>query len=287
MLTPLPPEELFMPGHTACAGCGEAIAVRTAMKALGEDTIVCISGGCIHFSSARSDSSSWSVPAIHVLPHNAHAVASGIEVAMRRLGRKTNVVVFAGDGETFDTGLELFLEVLERKHKIVCICLDNEGYMSTGVQKSGLTPPGALTKTTPAGNQCLKEDTISLISKHVKYIATATVAHPRDIFNKVKNAAERNGPSFVHILTPCPTGWGFKSSKTAEISRLALETCLWVNFEIVDGEVRNVLEVNRKPVTDYLRMQGRFQHLFRSDEGRKVIEKIQKVADENAKKFGL
>jgi len=289
ILTPLPQEELFVLGHTACAGCGEAIAIRVAMKALGKDTIVCISTGCHHYFSARCENSSWSVPVIHVLSHNAPAVASGVEVAMRRLGKKTNVVVFAGDGETFDIGADSLAEMLERNQNIIYVCLDNEAYMNTGVHKTGLTPIGALTGTTPVtGNPCLKGDVISFVRKHgAEYIAASTVAHPRDIYKKVKKATELEEPSFIHILAPCPIGWGFDSSKTIEVAKLALDTCLWINFEMVDGEITNILRVKRRPVVDYLKMQGRFQHLFRSEESKKIIERIQKLADDNAKEFGL
>jgi len=293
MHTPLPPEELFVPGHTACAGCGEAIAVRAAMKALGKDTIVCLPTGCLEVFSTQYKKSAWKVPVIHMLFENTPAVASGIEVAMKRLGRKTNVVVFAGDGATADIGFGAFSGMLERGHNIIYICLDNEAYMNTGVQRSGLTPYAAYTTTSPSGrfsigNIHTKKDLPSIVSSHgVPYVATASVAYPRDLFNKVKKACSFKAPSYIQIHVPCPTGWGFESSKTIEVAELALETRLWINYEMIDGIITDVTRVSRRPVEDYLKVQRRFRHLLKMEDGKEIIERIQKIADENSKKFGL
>jgi pyruvate ferredoxin oxidoreductase beta subunit len=287
--TPLPEEELFVSGHS-CAGCGETLAIRIAMKALGKDTIVCLSSGCHQSFSARYDATSWHVPAIHVLSGNASAVACGVRAAMNRLNKNPNIVVFAGDGATYDFGFSLMKEMLKRNDRIIYVCLDNEGYMNSGVQRSDSTPLGAYTTTTPSptGNPCKKRDLISIIKAlGTPYIATSTVAHPNDIFRKLKNATEVKGASYIQILTPCPTGWGFDSSKTVEVARLALETRMWINFEIVEGRIRDVTQANKKPVEDYLRRQNRFSHLFKSEDGKDIIKRIQEIADRNAKIYGL
>jgi|Deesub1362B_J571_1020462.scaffolds.fasta_scaffold00761_14 pyruvate ferredoxin oxidoreductase beta subunit len=289
---PLPEEELFVPGHSACAGCGEALAVRIAMKALGKNTIVCLSTGCLEVFSTQYRNSAWKVPVIHMLFENTSAVASGVEVAMRRMGKDANVAVFAGDGATADIGFASFSGMLERGHNIIYICLDNEAYMNTGVQRSGLTPFAAHTTTSPSGRQSMgnistKKDILSIAIAHgVPYVATASIAHPEDIYRKVSKAASI-GQSYVQIHVPCPTGWGFDSSKTVEVAKLALETRLWINYEAIDGEIANVMRVNKKPVEDYLKLQKRFRHLFRSEEGKEIIGKIQEIADKNAERFGL
>ena len=289
---PLPEEELFVPGHSACAGCGEALAVRIAMKALGKNTIVCLSTGCLEVFSTQYKNSAWKVPVIHMLFENTSAVASGVEVAMKRLQKDVNVAVFAGDGATADIGFGSFSGMLERGHNIIYICLDNEAYMNTGVQRSGLTPFAAHTTTSPSGKQSMgniftKKNIPSIVMSHgVPYVATASIAHPKDIYRKVSKAAS-TGQSYVQIHVPCPTGWGFDSSKTIEIAKLALETRLWINFEAIDGEIVNVASFRRRPVEEYLKPQKRFRRLFKSEEGREIIEKIQEIADRNAERFGL
>ncbi len=289
MTAGLPPEEFFVSGHSACAGCGEALAVRVAMKALGKDTIVCLPTGCLEFFSTLYGSSAWEVPVIN-LSDNAPAVASGVEMALKRLGKDSKVVVFAGDGITADLELSSLSGMLERGHKIIYICLDNEAYMGTGAQKSGGTPFAAHTSTSPygesSGNQFYKKDLPSIVGAHnIPYIATASVAYPTDLYNKVLKASQHQ-PSYIQVHTPCPTGWGFDSSKTVEIAKLALETCMWVNYEIVDGDLR-ATPVTKRPVEDYIQLQGRFKHLFKGDEGKELIEKLQSIADENARRYGL
>jgi pyruvate ferredoxin oxidoreductase beta subunit len=293
MIAGLPEEELFVPGHTACAGCGESLAVRIAMKAIGRDSIICIPTGCLEIFSTRYKNSAWRVPVIHMLFENAAAVASGIEMAMRRRGSDTKVVVFAGDGGTMDIGFQALSGMLERGHNVTYICLDNEAYMNTGVQRSGATPYAAYTTTSPSGkvsigNPRSKKDAPSIVAAHkVPYVATASASYPKDVFKKVKRACETLGPSYVQIHVPCPTGWGFDTSETIEIGMLAVQTCLWVNYELIEGELTNVMEVReKKPVEEYLKRQLRFKHLF-TDKGREEISRIQAIADENARFFGL
>lgn len=282
----LPEEELFVPGHSACPGCGEALAVRLAMKALGRNTIVCLAGGCLHSFSAQYQNSSWDIPVISILSDNAAGVASGVNLAMKRLGKDANVVVFAGDGITTDSGLSYLSGLLERGHNVTYVCLDNEAYMSLGILPGGSTPLGARTMTTSRGKTDNKKDIISIVKSHkVPYIATASISKPNDLFKKVKKGlTEKKGPSYIQIHTPCPTGWEFNSSKSVEIAKLALETHLWVNFEIIGGDIK-ASKVKKRPVEEYLRMQGRFKHLFESEEGEKIIKEIQEIADKNTENF--
>jgi len=283
----LPEEELLVPGHSACPGCGEALAVRIAMKALGKDTIVCLSGGCLHSFSAQYQSSSWDVPVISILSDNAAGVASGVELAMKRLGKNVNIVVFAGDGTTTDSGLSYLSGLLERGHKVTYICLDNEAYMSIGALPGSSTPLGARTRTTSKGKMNDKKDIISIVRSHnVPYVATASISKPNDLFKKVQRGLKENksGAAYIQIHTPCPTGWEFNCSKSVEIAKLALETHLWINFEIINGKIK-ANKVEKRPVEEYLRMQGRFKHLFEGEEGQKIIEEIQKIADKNTETF--
>ncbi|MFW6128023.1 MAG: thiamine pyrophosphate-dependent enzyme [Halobacteriota archaeon] len=289
MISDMPSEELFVSGHTACAGCGEALAVRIAMKALGRDTIVCIPTGCLEAFSTSYSSSAWKVPVINLSDHAA-ALASGVEMAMKRLHKNSKVAVFAGDGITADMELSSLSGMLERGHKVVYICLDNEAYMGTGVHESSETPLTAYTSTSPTGKSSksnqFKKDLPSIVKAHnIPYIATASIAYPSDLYRKVLKAS-KNEPAYVQVHTPCPTGWGFDSSKTVEVARLAIDTCLWVNYEIIDGELK-ASPVKKRPVEDYLKMQGRFKHLFKTEDGNELIKKLQSIADENARRYGL
>ncbi|AEA46812.1 pyruvate synthase subunit PorB [Archaeoglobus veneficus] len=290
----MPAEELLAPGHTACPGCGQTLAVRIALKAIGRNAIACMATGCLEVSTGLYNRSAWRIPCIHMLFENAAAVASGIERAVKRMGKDTKVVVFAGDGGTIDIGFGALSGMLERGHNVIYICLDNEAYMNTGVQRSGATPYAAHTTTSPSGEVSIgnprpKKDAPWIVAAHhIPYVATASSSYPKDLFRKVKRACEVDGPAYIQVHVPCPTGWGYDTSKTVEVGRLAVETALWVNYEVVDDEVTNVMKIGkRKPVEEYLKMQKRFRHLFASEEGRKEIERIQAIADYNARKFGL
>ncbi|MHC1585433.1 MAG: pyruvate synthase subunit PorB [Candidatus Syntropharchaeia archaeon] len=289
-------KKLFTPGHRACAGCGAALAVKFALWATGEDVIVVSPTGCIEIISSPYPESSWNVPWIHSLFENAAAVGAGIEAALKALGRKgnTKVLCIGGDGGSLDIGIQAISGAFERGHDITYICYDNEAYMNTGVQRSGCTPYDAHTTTSPYGkvsfgNKTRKKDACAIFAGHgIPYCATASTSYARDAVEKIKKAVEIEGPTFIHIHTPCPTGWRFDSSKTVEVGRLAVETALWPLYEIEDGEITGVKKIyKRKPVEEYLRVQGRFRHLFVKEGGKEEIKKIQEIADENAKKYGL
>ncbi|MDI6639653.1 MAG: pyruvate synthase subunit PorB [Methanocellales archaeon] len=288
-------EELFAPGHRGCAGCGAAIAARLILKGAGKDIIAVSPTGCLEVISSPYPQSSWGVPWIHSLFENAAAVASGVEAALRALGREdeAKVLAIAGDGGTIDIGFGVLSGMLERGHDVTYICYDNEAYMNTGIQRSGSTPYGASTTTSPAGKISFGEDrpkknAPAIAAAHgIPYVATASIAYPKDVIKKVKKAVEIKGPKYLQIHAPCCTGWGFDSSRTIEVGRLAVETALFPIYEMQNGKITSVKKIKRKPVEEYLKVQRRFRHLFEKEGGEEEIKKIQEIADGNAEQFGL
>jgi pyruvate ferredoxin oxidoreductase beta subunit len=288
---------LLKPGHRGCAGCGDALAGKFVLDALGEDVIVVSPTGCLEVFTTPYPESAWGVPWIHSLFENAAAVASGVEAALKSLGRKDNtkIVAIGGDGATLDIGLQAISGAFERGHDFTYICVDNEAYMNTGIQRSSATPIYANTTTSPAGkissgNPLYKKNMPAIIAAHGSpYVATASISYAPDLKKKVKKAAEIIGPTYVHVHAPCPTGWKMDSSKTIEVGKLAVETALWPLYEMENGEITSVRKIkNRKPVEEYLKVQGRFKHLFTMAGGENPqIKKIQEIADRNVKQFGL
>ena len=268
-------EELFAPGHRACIGCGEALAVRLACKALGRNTIIVSVTGCIEIISSQLPYTSWRVPWIHTLFENAAAVASGIEAGLKVMTRKgrhpardINVVAMAGDGGTADIGLQALSGALERGHNFLYICFDNEAYMNTGIQRSSATPFGASTTTSPAGKVSIgqvtwKKNMPAIAAAHdIPYLATACPSYPFDLMRKIERAARTSGPAYVHILSPCPIGWRFASDLAIRIGRLAVETGIFPLYEVEGGRYKLSFDLPKlRPVTDYLKLQGRFRHL--------------------------
>ncbi len=267
--------ERFAPGHRACIGCGEALAVRLVCKALGDNVIIANATGCIEIISSQLPYTSWNVPWIHTLFENTAAVASGIEAglkAMTRKGRKprqdVKAVAMAGDGGTSDIGIQALSGALERGHDFLYICYDNEAYMNTGIQRSSATPYGASTTTSPTGKVSIgqvtwKKDMPAIAAAHnIPYVATACPSYFRDLINKVEKAVATKGPSYIHILSVCPTGWRCPTELTIRIGRLAVETGIFPLYEVENGKYKlNVNLPKLKPVTDYLKLQGRFRHL--------------------------
>lgn len=289
-------ENLFDCGHTACSGCGEAIGARRVLQVAGKNIIATDATGCLEVFTTRYPESSWGVPFIHSLFENSAAVASGVEVALKALGRdgETKVIAQGGDGGTADIGLQALSGMFERGHDILYVCYDNEAYMNTGVQRSGLTPFDCMTSTSPPGkfswgNQHRKKDIPAIAVAHgIPYVATSSVAFPRDIENKVKKALSITGPKYIQIHVPCPLGWRSKPELTIKIAELAVKTGLYPIYEVENGDVtgtRRLFDV--VPVEEYLKLQGRFAHLFKKDGGKNEIKKIQEIANENIKKFHL
>jgi pyruvate ferredoxin oxidoreductase beta subunit len=283
------------PGHRGCGGCGAAIAVKLILEGAGDDVIVCSPTGCVEVFTTPYPESAWEVPWIHSLFENSASVAAGIERALRALGNDhTKVLVIAGDGSTFDIGFGAISGVWDRKHDVTYVCYDNEAYMNTGIQMSGATPYGAYTTTTPPGRyslgkQLYKKNMPEIAVAHgCPYVATASIAHPRDVIRKVKKAVEIEGPTYVQIHSTCCTGWHFSGELAVEVARLAVETGLYPLIEFENGVLTKVYKIKeRKPVEEYLKVQGRFKHLFVREEGKEVLSELQRMADLNVKKYGL
>jgi len=290
-----PREERFVSGHRLCAGCTIGPVMRLLMKIAGKDAIIVNATGCLEVSSTPYPYTSWRNPWIHVAFENAGAVASGIEAAIKMLKKKgmldkdIKVIAIAGDGGTVDIGLQALSGMLERGHKVMYVLYDNEAYMNTGIQRSGATPYGAWTTTTPAGKVWRgewrpKKDIDAIVAAHrVPYVATASPAYPIDLANKFKKALDylNEGPTFVHVLIPCTTGWRFDPALGITLARLAVETGMWILYEIDHGTFRVTYPVKkRKPVKEYLKPQGRFRHLTEEE-----IEKIQKLVDQEVERI--
>jgi len=291
-LREMPREELFAPGHRLCAGCGIPQLVRTALKAVPGPKVVVTATGCLEVATTIFPYTSWRVPWVHNAFENAAATAAGIEAAFKALEKKRGVkrpkvIVFGGDGGTFDIGFQALSGALERGHDLIYICYDNEAYMNTGIQRSGATPRGAATTTSPAGKVIpgkpeRKKDLIAIAIAHgVRYAATLNPAYPVDMFNKIAKAASIEGPTVLHYFTPCPTGWRADPAKSIEIARLAVLTRVWPLYEYEDGVYRiNVLVKSPRPIEDYLKLQGRFAHLLQP-ENRWMLEQLKRDVEEN------
>jgi pyruvate ferredoxin oxidoreductase beta subunit len=272
----IPEKEFLAPGHRACAGCGATIGVRLALKMLGENTVAISATGCLEVITTPYPETSWEIPWMHVAFENAAAVASGVESALKSQGKTdTTVVVFGGDGGTADIGLQALSGAMERGHNLIYICYDNEAYMNTGIQRSGSTPYGASTTTSPHGKESFGEDRpkknmpMIMAAHGIPYIATASISYPEDFMKKVKKASEIEGPAYIHLQQPCTTGWGYSPEKTIELGRLAVETGSWILYEIEEGEFKVTYRpLQRRAVKDYLNAQKRFKHLTELEKDR-------------------
>lgn len=283
---------LFKPGHTACAGCGQAIGARLVVDTAGKNTIIANNTGCLEVFSTKYPESAWCVPWIHSLFENCAAVASGIEAALKYLGKKdvVNVIAQAGDGGTADIGLQAISGMFERGHDVLYVCYDNEAYMNTGIQRSGLTPTVANTTTSPVGSASLgnprpKKPMPEIALAHgIPYVATASVGYPQDVQKKVKKALSIKGPKYLQIHVPCPLGWGHEAALTFDVAKLAVETGLYPLFEYENGQLISRKIANIKPVDEYLKTQARFKHLLKNPQ---AIKQVQEIADHNIKKYNL
>ncbi len=262
----IPREELLDSGHLACPGCGAALAMRMVLKALGERTIVALPACCWSIIAGPWPQTSLHVPLYHTAFETGASVASGIKAALEMRGdRETTVVAWAGDGGTFDIGLQALSGAAERNEDFLYCCYDNEAYMNTGIQRSSATPWGAWTTTTPAPvpKSHPKKDMLAIMAAHrIPYAATATVAYPDDLIAKVQKAKHVRGTRFIHILAPCPPGWKSEDEETIALSRLAVRCRVFPLVEVENGERwRLTLDPPVAPVAPYLRRQGRFRHL--------------------------
>lgn len=287
-------------GHRACQGCGEALGARyaldAAMAATNGNLVAVNATGCLEVFSTPYPETSWRLPWLHSLFGNAAAVATGVAAALRAKGMTdVRVVAQGGDGGTVDIGFGPLSGMFERNDDVLYICYDNEAYMNTGVQRSGATPPAARTNTTHAvgpnpGASFTQGKNLPLIAMAhgIPYVATATVADLRDLEAKVKKAMSIHGARYLHVLVPCPLGWGSRSEETIKLARLATESGLFPVFEAEDGEVTNVKKIRRLVLAEeYLRPQKRFAHLFGPNGRADLLAAIQGIADRNIAKFKL
>jgi pyruvate ferredoxin oxidoreductase beta subunit len=287
-------------GHRACQGCGEALGARyaidAAMDAAHGQVIAANATGCLEVFSTPYPETSWQIPWIHSLFGNAAAVGTGIAAAMRVKGRhEVRVVAQGGDGGTTDIGFGCLSGMFERNDDVLYICYDNEAYMNTGVQRSSATPAAARTATTAAvgrhpGNDFGQGKDLPRIAMahEIPYVATATVADLRDLERKVRTAMAIRGARYIHILVPCPLGWGSASHDTIRLARLAHESGTFPVFEAMYGEVASVAKIRRRvPVEDYLRPQRRFAHLFGPEPDVDTIARLQALADRNIARYDL
>ncbi len=275
----IPREELLDPGHLACPGCAAPLAMKLALKALGPDTVVVLPACCWSIIAGPWPQTSLHVPLYHTAFETGASVASGIKAALEMRGdTHIQVMAWAGDGGTFDIGLQALSGAAERNEDIIYCCYDNEAYMNTGIQRSSATPWGAWTTTSPAGHPKShpKKDILSILAAHrIPYAATASVAHPVDLIEKVKKAKGIRGTRFLHILAPCPPGWKTESDETIELARMAVANRVFPLLEVEDGSRwRFTADHPGDPVEPYIRRQGRFGHL--SDED---IARIQEEID--------
>ena len=287
-------------GHRACQGCGEVLGARyaldAAMRASNGQLVAVNATGCLEVFSTPYPETSWRIAWLHSLFGNAPAVATGVAAAMRVKGKsEVRVVAQAGDGGTVDIGFGCLSGMFERNDDVLFICYDNQGYMNTGVQRSAATPPAARTATTvtagpePGNVFGQGKDLPRIAMAHdIPYVATATVADLHDLEQKVERAMEIHGARYLHVLVPCPLGWGSASNETIHIARLAKETGLFPVFEAEHGTVTAVSPIRRRtPVEEYLKLQRRYAHLFGSSPRPDIVARLQEIADENIARYGL
>lgn len=298
-------EEPLAPGHRLCPGCGASVVARQVLLAAPKDVVLVNATGCLEVSTSVYPYSAWNRPWIHSAFENAAAVASGVEAGFKSLakrgeGEEHPIIVFGGDGGTYDIGLQAISGAMERGHRFLYVCYDNEAYMNTGIQRSGGTPLGAWTTTTQVGSVGygkteIKKDLVSIIvAHHVPYAATASISHWRDLMTKVRKALSKDGPTFMHILAPCMRGWRFDGSKTITMAKMAVESRVFPLYEVEDGRYRITVPIpSPKPLEEYLKAQGRFSHLFRPqfkseleafgkqiDANYRRLEKLSQLADQ-------
>jgi len=280
------------PGHLTCAGCGIPILARAVLRSINRPVIVVGATSCFEVTTTIYPYSSWECPYIHSAFENAAATASGIDAAIRYLKKTQSlkkepvIVIFAGDGGTYDIGLQSLSGALERGHNFLYICYDNQAYMNTGIQRSSATPLGAWTTTSEVGKEELgklvhRKNITRIVTAHdIPYAAQASISHLGDLSNKVEKALSFYGPKFINVLEPCNVGWKFPPSKTIEIARLAVETRFWPLYETSEGKTKITVDIPKpQPVEDFLKQQGRFAHLFRPQRQEALLKEIQQGVD--------
>jgi len=285
-------EDRLTSGHRLCAGCAAPIIVRQVLTAIDEPVVVANATGCLEVSTTIYPYTAWNVPWIHTAFETAASTISGVETMYRSLVKQGKIedtgikfVAFGGDGGTYDIGIQALSGMMERGHKALYVCYNNEAYMNTGIQRSGATPLGAWTTTTPVGKVIPgkprpRKDLTAIAAAHdIPYAAQAAPHDWRDLMKKVRKAVAANGASFINVLSSCNRGWRHETDQTIEVTRLAVETCYWPLYEVEDGEWKLTYRPKEKlPIEEFLKPQGRFRHLF-SEQNKHIIEELQAEVD--------
>jgi len=278
-------DEYMYSGHVACRGCGAALTMRYAMKAIGSNAVLVIPACCWSVIPGAFPQTSHKIPIVNIPFAVTGSVVSGMVEGFAAQGREDIAVIgWAGDGGTVDIGFQALSGAVERNHNFLYVLYDNEAYMNTGIQRSGATPPGAWTTTTPVGkykewkHQPKKRIVDILVEHNIPYTATATVAYPEDLIRKIKKALSIKGPKFIHILSPCQPGWRYPPEKTVELSRLAVLTKVFPLYEVEHGKYKITIKPRKfKPVIEYFKLQGRFRYLIKDEQ---MLNFIQRYVDE-------
>lgn len=280
----LPKEKYVLPGDAACPGCPEGMGLRFVGMALGSKVILVIPAGCTSIIEGLAPNSGLKFPILNVPFASSDAVAAGLSLAKKIAGEDATVMVWAGDGATADIGFATFSGAAERGDDIIHVCVDNEAYMNTGIQRSSQTPLGAWTTTTWSGKKERKKDLPLIMLMHkIPYVATASIAYPTDFIEKLRKASTIRGFKYIHLHAPCPVGWRFDPMHTVTMAKLAVETGMWVLFEAEGGKVvisppsrPYADKKRRKPIKEYISLQGRFKNVTSE-----LIEELEKQVDEN------
>jgi len=287
-MTEIPREEYIFKCTSACAGCSSSLTLRYVLKAAGPETVLVIPACCTSVIQGIYPHTAMNIPIYNVAFAAAAACASGMSAAFQAAGRKTNVIVYAGDGGTVDIGIQALSGAFERGADFLYICYDNEAYGNTGMQRSGATPVGARTTTTPGGKVQTKKDLDGIVAAHnPPYMATACAAYPKDLFSKVQKALSIRGPKFIHVLAPCPPGWRYSSEKSVEIGRLAVKSGRWILYEREFGKVTingpsKAAMIKPVPLEEYLGPQGRFKGI-----SREAVATMKSQAERTAKRLKM
>jgi pyruvate ferredoxin oxidoreductase beta subunit len=285
----LPQLECVIPGSAACPGCPATMGLRIVYKALGKNSIMVVPACCTAVIESLHPNTSLDIPTMNIAFEAAAAGASGVSAALRQLGKEdTTVVAWAGDGGTYDIGIQALSGALERQTNFIYICYNNEIYSNTGIQRSGATPYAAWTTTTVSGKTEFRKEMGEIIqAHHIPYAAQACISYPTDLYNKILKAKSIKGPKYIEIFAPCPPGWRFSMERTVEMGILAIETGAWALYEyendvvMFNGKSKLLLEkkIEPKPIEDWIKLQGRFRHLFKPKKDVKRLKEIQEHTD--------
>jgi len=289
-LKDFPVEECVLSGSAACPGCPATLGLRIVFKALGKNTIMVVPACCTSVIESLYPHASFGIPVMNIAFEAAAAGASGVEAALRKQGKEDiTILAWAGDGGTYDIGIQALSAALERRTNFIYICYNNQIYSNTGIQRSGATPYAAWTTTTVGGkNEFRKEMGDIIRAHHIPYAAQTCVSYPDDLYKKVKKAKDIKGPKYIEILCPCPPGWRFGMEKTVDMGILAVETGAWALYECendvmtFNGKSKLILErkIERRPVEEWIKLQGRFRHLFKPTRDSKRIKAIEDHTDQ-------